>query len=371
MKRKILFISPLPPPNYGSAMSSEMCLKILKESKEFEVKSIKINFAENMKDVGKINLSKIKESFSKRKEIKNTLKSFNPDLVYIMPATSKIGLYKDFLLISQVKSNKLLYHIRTHISKKDKNNFFKKRIYNSLFNKGKVILLDKSFEKDIEDFVNKKDIYVLPNAIKNEISDKELNEVIKKRSKNNKFNILFLSNMHEEKGWFILLKTCKLLKDAEIPFNCWFIGEWPTKREKDKFFNFVSKENLKEEVVYLGKKTGREKNEFLKETNVFIFPTYYPLEAHPRVVLEAMMFGLPVIANNHASISNTIQNGRTGYLLEKNSPEEIFKYVKFLINNKTKRLDMGLKGRERFLKEFEVNSYKNKFIKIIKEALKD
>jgi hypothetical protein len=59
VKKKILFLSPLPPPNYGSAMSSKMCLDILRKSDLFEVSNIKINFAKKMDDVGVISLKKI------------------------------------------------------------------------------------------------------------------------------------------------------------------------------------------------------------------------------------------------------------------------------------------------------------------------
>lgn len=57
--RKILFLSPLPPPLYGSAMSSEMCLDILKSDKRFDVQNVKLNYSRAMTDVGKLTLSKL------------------------------------------------------------------------------------------------------------------------------------------------------------------------------------------------------------------------------------------------------------------------------------------------------------------------
>ena len=39
-----------------------------------------------------------------------------------------------------------------------------------------------------------------------------------------KMNILFLSNMMEEKGVYTLLDACKLLKAKEYPFECHFVG---------------------------------------------------------------------------------------------------------------------------------------------------
>lgn len=67
--KKILFLSPLPPPYYGSAMSSQMCLNILKNSKDFEVRNIKLNYSKEMNDIGKINFNKIKGMLKVSKQI--------------------------------------------------------------------------------------------------------------------------------------------------------------------------------------------------------------------------------------------------------------------------------------------------------------
>ena len=72
-RKKVLFLSPLPPPHYGSALSSEACLNILQTSKEFEVHSIKLNFAKTMNNIGQINLSQITGVFAIKKQIQKEL----------------------------------------------------------------------------------------------------------------------------------------------------------------------------------------------------------------------------------------------------------------------------------------------------------
>ena len=366
--KKILFLSPLPPPYYGSAMSSEMCLDILKKSKEFEIKNIKLNYSKDMSDVGKINLNKIKGISEVKKEIKKQLKEFGPEMIYFVPATSGLGLIRDFYFIREIKKllgkGKILFHIRSRTI----NTLFNKFIYKNMFQGEKAIVLSERLIKDVSGYIQKKDISILPNAIKNEITENEFNKILKNKEKknkekaDNKIEILFLSNMDKTKGWPRLLEACKILNEKNIGFKCNFLGDWNNKKDKKYFYEFIEKNNLKEKVKEYGKKTGKEKNSFLEKADILVFPTEYKLETFGRVIIEGMMFGLPVIANGIASIPDIIKHNKTGYILEKNTPKEIAGYIEKLYKNPELRVNMGKQGRRRFLEEFELNKYKEGFL---------
>ena len=370
MKKKVLFLSPLPPPHYGSAMSSRMCLDILKKSGQFNVKNIKINFAKNMDNVGVISMDKILLVFDKIKKIKADIKKFDPDFIYFMPATSKVGLIRDFLFALAIKklNKKIIYHVRTMINEADKNSLFKKIIYNKMFRGSKIIVLDKLLKDDVEKYFKPSEIFILPNAIKNSVSKTELNRIIAVRKDRKKFEILFLSNMYESKGWFLVLRACALLKKKSDDFICNFIGGWPSNKEKEKFFDFVKKNGLEKNVKYLGSISGGKRDAVYEKVDAFVFPTYYELEAHPRVIIEAMMYGLPIITNNHASLPTTIQDKKTGFLLKENSPNEIEKYLRLVEENKSLGIRVGFAGRKRFLENYEINKYEKSFIDIMKKV---
>lgn len=363
--KKVLFLSPLPPPYYGSAMSSEMCLNLLKDSKEFEIRNIKLNYSKGMKDIGKLNLEKIKGIFRVKKEIKKTIKEFNPDVVYMVPATSYQGVFRDYFFVREVRKNwkgKILFHIRSRIVEKDWKNLLRRSVLKKLLENQKAIVLGKELVSDLHDLISKENIFILPNAIKNEISDKELKKIIKERKKNEQFNILFLSNMNKNKGWPKLLDACKILNEKKFDFRCDFVGSWQYKKDEKYFLDFIEKNGLKGKVFAHGKKTGKEKNKFLEKANVLVFPTEYEMETFGRVILEGYMYGLPVIANGIATIPSTIQNGKTGFILKKNTGEEIASLI--LKGNDWGKI--GLEGRKRFLKEFELENYGEKFLGILK-----
>jgi len=237
--KKVLFLSTLPPPHYGAAMSSEMCLGILKGTKGLEVENIKLNYSKNMSDMGKINFKKIKGVSNVRRQIEEKIKRLNPDIVYFMPATTSFGLVRDSLFVRKIKKywkGKILFHVRSRITEVDWKNRLYRKLYKGMFKGGRAIVLDKSLKKDLRGLIENKNIFVLPNAIENEVSEKEFSEAVKLRRKKNRFDILFLSNMDESKGWFKLLQACKILREKGVKFNCNFVGAWARGKEKRKFY---------------------------------------------------------------------------------------------------------------------------------------
>jgi len=364
--KKVLFLSPLPPPHYGSALSSKMCLNILENSKEFEVKKIQLNYSKDMKDIGRINFDKIKGIFRVKREIKKILKEFNPDVIYMVPATSYQGVFRDYFFVREIRKNwkgKILFHIRSRITGKDWKNPLRRDVLKKLLKNQKAIVLGKELVSDLHNLIKNENIIILPNAIKNEVSENELKKIIQSRGENKKFQILFLSNMDREKGWKKILQSCKILNEKDFEFECNFVGEWKSQKDKEYFEDFVLKNKLKYKVFAVGKKTGKEKNKFLEKANVLVFPTEYKLETFGRVILEGMMYGLPIIANSVATIPSTIQKEKTGFLLKKNTPEEIAS----LLMKKNNWDKMGLEGRKRFLKEFELERYGRKFLRIFRK----
>ncbi len=372
-KKKILFLSPLPPPYYGSALSSAECLDILKNSGNFKVRNIKLNYSRKMSDIGKINLEKIRGFLRGKKEIKKLLKKFHPELIYFVPATDGLGLIRDYLFFRDIKKidnkQKIVLHIRSRIPKENWRKRLFKRIYTEIFGFSNtyVIVLGEELIADLNNLVPRKRIFILPNAIKNEIGEKELKEIIKKRAKESVVNILFLSNMDKTKGWPKLLQACKILNEKGIEFRCFFAGAWVNEQDKKYFFEFVRKNNLEKKIVYIGPVGQNEKKRLLEKTHILVFPTEYKLETFGRVNIEAMMFAIPVIANAIATIPSIVKDKKTGFLLEKNTPEEIAEKIEILAKNRKLAERMGIEGRKRFLKNFEIEKYKREFIKILRK----
>jgi glycosyltransferase involved in cell wall biosynthesis len=108
-------------------------------------------------------------------------------------------------------------------------------------------------------------------------------------------------------------------------------------------------------VRYLGFVEGENKRRLLIESDCFCFPTYYPAESFGMVLLEAMAFGLPVIATRWHSIPELLPPGYPG-LVQPRNPQEL---AEALLAQIQVSADLGLRARflelytrEKFLENF-------------------
>lgn len=85
------------------------------------------------------------------------------------------------------------------------------------------------------------------------------------------------------------------------------------------YFGRVVASNLSDEIVHVGSLTDDEKQEFFAKALALVFPIDWP-EPFGLVMIEAMACGVPVIAWNNGSVSEIVDDGLTGIIV--NSVEE-------------------------------------------------
>ncbi|MCK9467532.1 MAG: glycosyltransferase [Candidatus Absconditabacterales bacterium] len=196
--------------------------------------------------------------------------------------------------------------------------------------------------------MNKKDIFILPNGIKDNLSNKEFEKIIQERKKNKKLQLLFLSNMIETKGPLDVLYICNELKKKKIEFECSFVGKFQDSNFEKKFFKELNSLNLERECKYLGPKYGKEKFKILEKTNYLIFPTTYPEETFGLVIIESFMYGIPALSYDNASIKEIILNKKLGYVSKKGDWENISKEL----IKRIKKVESSKEIREEFKKKY-------------------
>lgn len=128
-----------------------------------------------------------------------------------------------------------------------------------------------------------------------------------------KFTILFLARLYRHKGLYIAIDTfraiCRAFPDRQLELVIAGSG-----REFENAQAYVEQNSIKN-VVFPGYVSGEEKHQTLKNADLFLFPTYFP-EGLPLSVLEAMLYGLPVITRPVGGLTDVIENGVHGYLIE-------------------------------------------------------
>lgn len=361
MKRKILFLGRFPPPVHGASKMNELYFKSKIINKNFEVKKIKINYYKSLDELGKFNLKKFSGIFDVFFKLISELFSFKPDLVYFEIATQGPAFIRDslYVWICRLLKKKIVFHIH---SKKINKSLYAK----SVFRGYKTIILSELLYKNIKEVFRKKDLYILPNGIEEEISDREFYGIMKQRKKNKKLVLLFLSNMIGEKGIFDVLKICKRLKQKKKSFECLFVGSWPDTKTKEMWMSLRKAYGLEKECKFLGPRYSSDKKKVLKKTDFLVFPTSYEVECFPLVILEAFMFGIPVFSYDNGAIKEMVSKKHLGYVVKMGEWEQLAEKIE----NTFKRNVNYERIRNTFNKKHTLETAEKILLRIFKKELK-
>ncbi|MBA3285877.1 MAG: glycosyltransferase family 4 protein, partial [Nitrosopumilus sp.] len=349
--KNILFILHLPPPIHGAAQVG----KYIKESKlinnDFQSDYINLTTAYQLNEIGKNSKNKYLRTLNILISVFHLTSKKKYDLCYLTLTAKGAGFLKDLfvVLLLKITRQNIIYHFHNKGVADNKASNIKKILYRFVFKDTKIILLSPKLYFDIADFVKPKDVFYCANGIP------EIKLIIKEK-RITTCNLLFLSNMIEQKGIFILLEACKFLKKKNLLFNCHFVGAWSDVTEEG-FNNTVYEYNLQDHVFVHGPKYGKEKQRFFQLADVFVLPTFYDNECFPLVLLEALQFNLPIVSTPEGGIPDIVIEGETGFLIPKKNSTALAKTLELLINDPHLGFKMGKKGRELYEKEFTLEQF--------------
>lgn len=168
----------------------------------------------------------------------------------------------------------------------------------------------------------------------------------------------------------VLLDACRILKDKGYSFVCDFVGGETAEIDAQRFAVEVESRGLNKLVVYHGRKYGSDKEVFWRDADIFVFPSYYPNECFPLVLLEAMEHGVVCISTREGGIPDIIEDGKTGFIVERRNPEQLAEKIEKLLKEKDLCHQMGLAGRYKFLKEFTIKRFEQRMSEILNACSK-
>lgn len=118
-------------------------------------------------------------------------------------------------------------------------------------------------------------------------------------------------------------------------------------------------------INYLG--TTSDVRPYLAQIHCTVLPSYH--EGMSNVNLESAANGRPVITTNVAGCRETVDDGRTGYLVEVRSVKSLIDAVERFINLPySQKVQMGIEARKKVEREFDrqivVDAYLNEIIKL-------
>lgn len=329
---------------------------------EFNCHYINLTTAKSLQDIGNWSLSKLWKYIILLGRVAASVMSLRPRLVYVTPNAKGGGFYKDFIVVMLIKllGCKIVAHYHNKGVATRQNRWVNDKLYRCFFKNTKVILLSRTLYKDVEKYVRREDVFICPNGIPETVT-----KVSEGKRHSTVPHLLFLSNLLVAKGVLVLLDACKILRDKGYSFICEFVGGETAEIDAERFKREVEWRGLDKLTVYIGRKYGKEKEVFWQNADVFVFPTYYPNECFPLVLLEAMEHGVPCVTTNEGGISDIISDGENGSIIPSEDAEALAAELEKLLCAPNRRLQIGIRARKDFLDHYTLQSFETRISEIL------
>lgn len=136
-----------------------------------------------------------------------------------------------------------------------------------------------------------------------------------------------MTRLVEYKGTHLAISAVEQLKRQGYKVKLLIAGEG---EQKKALIQQVKDLNLENEVEFLGWIGGKDKSKFYKDIDIALVPTMN--DTQPLAILDAFAWGKPVVASNHISVEQIIQDGENGVLCQMGDFVSLANSIKILIN---------------------------------------
>jgi glycosyltransferase involved in cell wall biosynthesis len=203
-----------------------------------------------------------------------------------------------------------------------------------------------------------KKFYVVENGV-------ELPENIDK-SCSDPIQIVMIGSIYKVKGQYEFIRDVWPLvretSDRNIVLN--IIGPITDSDYFDDIIKLIEENNYSDINI-----VGMQKDMHLWYSKAHITVIYSTFEGLPRVALESMSYGIPVVATNITGNNDLVQDGITGFLIERNNNKHAAECILRLINDDKLREKIGFNARKEIENKYYIKKSAIEIEKIYDEIL--
>ena len=355
---KIIAVAQTPPPFHGQAVMNQLLLE--GDYSKVQFHHVRMAFSDDIQEVGVFRWKKIFHLVAVFFGIVGARFRTGAQVLYYPPASpNMVPFLRDCVLLIGTRwlFKKTVFHFHASGLKgfHERLPWPLQKVFRWAYGRPDLSISISSFAKADAEFFDSQVISVIPNGIPEPDIVKKLHRSLAQ----NALEILFCGMVSKEKGIAILLEACAHLKAKGVHFRFKIVGRAVSEADQKFFTEFIQSNQMEDIVQLTGPLHGDEKWKAYSCADLFCFPTFYSAETFPVVAIEAMMFGLPVVATNWRGLPDIVVDGKTGYLVSPKDSKAIAERLERLILNPDLRRTMGAAGRQRYEENFTVEKFRN------------
>lgn len=341
---RLAVIGPLPPPVHGVTVSTNLVLQNPRLHERFEVVHVDTSDHRSGENIGRWEVRNLQIGFVGLARLFRATRGRRAGLVYLPISQNSSAFLRDSLFILLASARR--WPVAVHLRGSDFPRFYRQSgralrawIRFTMARISSAGVMGHGLRFVFADMVAPERVAVVSNGTPD--------PGVTARPRESQ-RVLFLSNLRPRKGVEEAIAAARLVR-ARLP---------------DVVFDFVG-DALDEEyglrvraataadsgIRFHPQVTGHAKSDLLASCAALLFCPIEP-EGHPRVVLEAIAAGLPVVATDQGAIAETVIDGEGGFVLTEPDPALLADRLVRLLEDPDLRDQMGAAARRRYESTF-------------------
>ncbi len=250
---------------------------------------------------------------------------------------------------------KILYRVQNYFIKK-------------IIKHATTISVANEYEKAIFlDLDKKSKVQIIRNGVNLETLVSKVN--FKEKYKINSKFILFVGRFSKSKGIENLINALNIIKNEKIISDVRLVIMGMNFGFEQKMEELVERFGLSEKIMIIKNPPREDVISAYGESEFLILPSQWELS--PLVPLESFAFKKPVISTRSHGIPFTVQDDKTGILVEPENSEELSKAITKLLQDNNLRERLGMSGYEFVHEECNCISMAKNSLKLYEKVLEN
>ena len=192
-----------------------------------------------------------------------------------------------------------------------------------------------------------------------------LNKINEAQGNSVKPSIVFVGTISDVKGCNDLFEAGQILAKRNINFDMFLYGKMGEYAQRLKL-----KENTNPWFHVMGKVDREQVFGIYQQATVVCFPSWW--DNMPMVCLEAMGVGAVVLGSSSGGMSEIIESGKNGYLIEPHNPQKLAdKLLEILQLNTDKRKIISENAKQRIMTHFEKSVVLDQMVNYYHDVIRD
>lgn len=348
---KVIIIGPTPPPYHGMTTVTRTLLESDVLQRSYEVLHLDTADRRSQENMGRFDWTNAALALRHAGRLAGLVLRHRPDAVYVQVSQNAWAYLRDalFIIIAKVLGARVL----THLNGGGFRDFYEAanpptrwliRWTSGLLDGAAV--LGRGLRWIYGGLVPEDRIFVLPNGIPDPMSEGPAG------GETAGVTVTYLGTLIRSKGFPLLIRAAERLRSEGLSVRLVCAGSWYLDEDRVEAESLVSDLGLTDAVEFPGVVTGTAKERLLRETDIFGFPTSYPPEGQPFVILEAMAAGLPIVTTGRGAIPDMVETEVNGIVVPEGDLDALSGALRRLVEDPELRSRMARASRRRYEEQF-------------------